>query len=235
MSQLNPRKKGSGFTEVGKEVPPATILVHCRTVVEKKDFVSTGIMTFAEGDMLEVEISDFSRFELGESVKLTVYTPAGIFVIPSTIVGKDLGSLLIINPPENQRKFAEKREFPRIDVDRSGIVASMAAGMGGRRVFEKPVPFQLKNISMGGIGFTLPSILRMDASTELEMELDLGTIIPCVAEIVRSEPEDGAIYYGARYTNVADDKLNSIRAFILREQISAHSAKKKLGEKRQFK
>jgi hypothetical protein len=235
MSKSNAKRKIPGFTEV-TEIPSASIMVHCRTVVEKKDFVSTGILTFAEGDMLEVEISDFGRFDLGENVKLTVYTPAGIYIIPSTIVGKDTGSLMIINPPENQRRFAEKREFPRIDVDRSGIVASTAAREGRRHVFDRPLPFQLKNISLSGIGFTVPADVVLDSSTEVEMELDLGTIIPCVAEIVRSERENESIYYGARYIRVADDKLNSIRAFILREQIAAYSAtKKREDRKRLFK
>lgn len=236
MSRPSPNKKTPGFTEV-KDSPSATILVHSRTVVEKKDFVSTGIMTFAEGDMLEVEISDYTRFDLGESVKLTVYTPVGIFMINSTIVGKDIGSLLIINPPENQRRFAEKREFPRIDVARSGIMASMAlSGREKRHVFEQPVPFELKNISLGGIGFNVAPDIQLDNSAEVEMELDIGLIVPCVAEIVRRESETESIYYGARYVKVADDKLNSIRAFILREQIAAHSARKKLEDrKRLFK
>lgn len=236
MSKPNPKKRSSGFTEV-KEVPPATILIHCRTVVEKKDFVSTGIMSFVEGDMLEVEISDYSKFDLGESVKLTVYTPAGIYIIPSTIVGRDIGSLMVINPPENQRRFAEKREFPRIDVERSGIVASMAASnFGKKHVFEHPVPLQLRNISLSGVGFSIPQEFMLDNSTHVEMELDIGTIIPCVAEIVRSQRENEGMYYGARYVRVPDDKLNSIRAFILREQIAAHSATKKLEDrKRLFK
>jgi c-di-GMP-binding flagellar brake protein YcgR len=234
MSKPSPNKKTPGFTEV-KDSPSATILVHSRTVVEKKDFVSTGIMTFAEGDMLEVEISDYSRFDLGESVKLTVYTPVGIFVINSTIIGKDIGSLLIINPPENQRRFAEKREFPRVDVDRSGTMASMAlSGRDKRHVFDEPVPFQLKNISLGGIGFSIASDIQLDNSAEIEMELDIGLIIPCVAEIVRRERENELVYYGARYVKVAEDKLNSIRAFILREQIAAHSATKRLEDKKRL-
>lgn len=233
----NPKKKNSKFTEVKKEMPPVTILMHCRTVVEKKDFVSTGILAYAEGDMLEVEISDYNRFELGENVKLTVYTPAGIYIIPSTIVGRDTGSLMVINPPDNQRRFAEKRAFPRVEVDREGFVASMTnVGQGKRQVFEKPMPLRLRNISLGGIGFSLPQDVALDASTEVEMELDIGTLVPCVAEIVRTQRDSEGVYYGARYTRVDDDKLNSIRAFILREQISAHSAMKKQEDrKRMFK
>ncbi|MDF2925868.1 MAG: hypothetical protein K0R57_4782 [Paenibacillaceae bacterium] len=232
----NPKRKIAGFTEVN-EVPLATILVHCRTVVEKKDFVSTGIMTFAEGDLLEVEINDYAVFNLGENVKLTVYTPIGIYIITSTIIGKDTGSLMMINPPENQRRFLDKREYPRVEVDRSGVLASLAGSLeGDRHVLSEPVPLQLRNISLSGIGFTASPGLLLDTNTHVEIELDLGTIIPCVAEIMRTERESESLYYGARYVRMADDKMNSLRAFILREQISAHYATKQIEDrKRLFK
>lgn len=236
MHSSNAKKKITGFTEV-KEVPLATVLMHCRTVVEKKDFVSTGIMTFVEGDLIEVEISDFGRFNLGESVKLTVYTPAGIYNIPSTIVGKDTGSLMVINPPENQRKFLEKREFPRVEVERNGIVASVAASSRVKpQVFNNPINLQVKNISQSGIGFVLEEGHPIVNSSLLELELDLGAIIPCSAQVVRSEQADEQMYYGAQFVRLGEDKLNSLRAFILREQISAHYAMKQRGDrKRLFK
>lgn len=235
MSRTEGKKK---FVEVVKAVPPVSILEHCRTVVEKKDFVSTGIMMTAEGDMLEVEIGDFDRFVLGENVKLTVYSPAGIYLISSTIVGKDTGSLLIINPPENQRKFEDKRKHPRIEVAKTGHLASVliAGREGSRLVLPRPVPFQIRNISMSGIGFTLPEELMLDPNTNVEMEIDVGTIIPCTAEIIRTEMAEEGVYYGARYLQVANDKLNTLRAFILREQIAAHSVTKRNQErKRMFK
>lgn len=235
MNKSNVKRKHTGFTEV-KEVPPATILVHCRTVVEKRDFVSTGIMSHVEGDMLEVEISDYTRFDLGENVKLTVYTPAGIYIIPSTIVGKDTGSLMVINPPENQRRFSEKREFPRVEVEGTGMLAAVASGEGNPQIFENPVPILLRNISLSGIGFAIAADRALDVNSQVEMELDIGTSIPCTAEIVRSQPESEYMYYGARYIRIPDDKLNSLRAFILCQQITAHSATKKLEDrKRLFK
>jgi hypothetical protein len=234
MSRSDGKKK---FINIVDALPQASIMEHCRTVVEKKDFVSTGIMSFAEGDMLEVEISDFDRFVLGESVKLTVYTPVGIYLIPSTIVGKDTGSLMMINPPENQRKFQDKRQYPRVEVAKSGHLASVL-NSGGRNslVLPKPVPFQIRNISLSGIGFTMPEEVKLDPSSNVEMEIDVGTIIPCTAEIVRTEMAEEGVYYGARYIQVAGDKLNSLRAFILREQIAAHSiTKRDSNRKRMFK
>ena len=85
------KNKDTGFKET--QEPNMSILVHCRTVVEKKDYVSTGILTYAEGDMVEVEIGDYQLFDLGTIVKLTIYTPAGIFMFNTTVIAKDEGFL----------------------------------------------------------------------------------------------------------------------------------------------
>lgn len=233
MSRFESNK--SKFVDV-KVLPPATILENCRTVVEKRDFVSTGIMSIAAGDMLEVEISDYDRFILGEQVKLNVYTPAGIYMIASTIVGKDTGSLIMINPPDNQKKFEDKRKHPRVEVTQTGLVASVIRpdGKGTLGELARPLEFQVRNISLSGIGFTLEEEIKLDPSCHVEMEIHLGTVIPCVAEIVRSEADEAGIYYGARYVRMPDEKLNSLRAFILREQIAAHSMMKRSDQKKRM-
>jgi hypothetical protein len=236
MSRVEAKKKQVGFTEV-KEVPSSTILVHCRTVVEKNGFVSTGIMTHVEGDLLEIEISDSNRFVLGENVRLTVYTPAGMYMIPSTIVGKDTGSLMMINPPENQRKFNEKRIFPRVEISRSGRLAAWKR-KGAIGIFEEAdqlMAIDIKNISLSGIGFTLPDPFRLEEHTELKLELELGSLIACTAKVIRMEKGIGSTYYGAQYMEMEDVKINSLRAFILREQITALSTSRKEANKRTFK
>jgi hypothetical protein len=236
MSRVEAKKKQVGFTEV-KEVPSSTILVHCRTVVEKNGFVSTGIMTHVEGDLLEIEISDSNRFVLGENVRLTVYTPAGMYLIPSTIVGKDTGSLMMINPPENQRKFNEKRIFPRVEISRSGKLAAWKR-KGAIGIFEEAdqlMTIDIKNISLSGIGFTLPDPFRLEEHTELKLELELGSLIACTAKVIRMEKGIGSTYYGAQYVEMEDVKINSLRAFILREQITALSTSRKEANKRTFK
>lgn len=235
MTRVDAKKKQTGFTEV-REVPSSAIMVHCRTVVEKNGFVSTGIMTHVEGDLLEIEISDSDRFTLGENVKLTVYTPAGMYLIPSTIVGKDAGSLMMINPPENQKKFNEKRSFPRVEISGTGKLAAWKRRSGAFEPANPLLAIEIKNISLSGIGFTVPDPIRLEEHTELKLELELGSLIPCTAKVVRMERGIGSFYYGAQYVELEETKLNTLRAFILREQITALStSKKEAMGKRTFK
>lgn len=220
-------KKTSEFTEV-KNIPPSTVLIHCRTVVEKKDFVSTGVLTVVEGDMLEIEIGDYKQFDLGDDVKVTIYTPVGIYIFHSTIIAKDQGALMVINPPENQRKFQEKREHPRVEVNGIGMLTAE----DGQRVPERPVQLQVKNISVSGIGFMVADDIKLPEKTMVSLELDLGTRITCTAEIVRSETSDSGVFYGAKYVNLPEDKMNSLRAYILRAQVESHAIRKQEDKKR---
>ncbi|WP_182302404.1 hypothetical protein [Cohnella cholangitidis] len=76
------------LSELDKDLLPLNVLLHCRTVVEGKNFVTTGVMTHVEGELFEVELPEFDQFELGETVKLTVYSPAGIQSMPSIVFAK---------------------------------------------------------------------------------------------------------------------------------------------------
>lgn len=94
-------------------------LVHSRTIVEKQDYVTTGISTYVEGDLLGIDLNEYKRFELGDSVQLTFYSPVGIHRLQSTIIGKDEGSIAVIFPPR-AFQFVEKRESPRVEVTAVG-------------------------------------------------------------------------------------------------------------------
>lgn len=235
----NNTAKTSEFMEV-HDIPSANVLVQCRTVVEKDGFVSTGILTAVEGDMLEVEIGDFKQFELKENVKLTVYSPAGIYIINSIIIAKDDGSLMVINPPHNQRKFQERRGHHRVDTARNGVILSIPSlgGAESREELAKPVPVVVNNISVSGIGFTVKETLVIPKSGRVEMEIDFGSQTPCAVEIVRSQEggEEGEVYYGGKFIDLPEDKLNSLRAFILKAQVEFHATNKNEDkEKRSFK
>lgn len=226
MYSTSAAKKRTVYTET-VDLPPVSVLLNCRTVVEKTGFVSTGILTMAEGDLMEVEIGDYQRFDLGENVNLTIYTPAGMFRVQTSIIAKDPGFLMVINPPENQRKFSEKREFPRVDVIRQGRLLSR----------EEPASIEMKNISLGGIGFAAHEELGLQVHGEAEVELDLGFPLTCTVQIVRTENSpEGMPIYGARYIRFQEEKYNPLRAFILRAQIETHTRRKaETSRKRTFK
>ncbi|MEW9702361.1 PilZ domain-containing protein [Paenibacillus sp. SI8] len=218
-----------------KEGNDADVLIESRAVLSKKDFVSTGVITYSLGEIMELEMPQSEAFQLGDKVKVTIYSKSGLFVFDTTVVAKDQGSVVIINPPENRKKFTEKREFPRIDVTQDGLLHSVHdLRKQNKHQFENPVVISIKNISLSGVGFTILENSIVDKIVEkhlhLDVELDLGFSMACKTEIVRKEKSESGIYYGARYIDVPDMKTNALRAFILKNQIEMYFDHKRKAE-----
>ncbi|MFD2615629.1 PilZ domain-containing protein [Paenibacillus gansuensis] len=198
----------------------ASVLLDCKTVVEKDDFVSTGVLTYAEGDIVEVEIAEYKLFKLGSPVKLTIYSPAGIHVFHSTVIARHNGAIMVINPPENKRKFRDKRESPRVPADRKGHFKSPHEST----LFSKgePVALQLKNVSLSGMGLTVFDYDRLPAGTRLDLTLDIGFTLECPVEVVRCEPLQQGFYYGVQLLDLTPEQSQGLRAFILRSQAETY-------------
>lgn len=216
--------------------PTVGILLDSRTVVEKKDFVSTGILTYAEGDIIEIEISEFKLFHLGDSVKLTVYSLGGIYTIHTNVVAKDDGAIVVLNPPENQKKFLNRREFPRIDLSNRAIIHAIGEG-GIEKIsrLDDPIQVLMDNLSLNGVGFLGPENLLTHRDLCIEMEFNIGTTVPCSVHLVRTEKREKEIFYGGQIIWIPDDKLISLRSFILRTQVeNRFKLKRKDNKKRIF-
>jgi c-di-GMP-binding flagellar brake protein YcgR len=211
----------STYVQEEKRVLSSNILLHSRAVVEKQDFVSTGFLSYAEGDLIEIEMSEYKQFDLGEPVKLTIYSPEGMFILHSTIIAKDSGFIVVINPPENQKKFLGKRKNPRVNTDKSGWIHALHSigNAENRKVLNQPISFIVNNISVSGIGFTLSEQVKLLAEEKVELEIDLHLKFPCVAEIVHSDASEAGLYYGASFVDLTLQKQNTLRAFILGIQI----------------
>jgi c-di-GMP-binding flagellar brake protein YcgR len=227
--------KDNGFKETHE--PNMSILVHCRTVVEKKDYVSTGVLTYAEGDMVEVEIGDYQLFDLGSIVKLTIYSPVGIFMFNTTVIAKEKSYLILINPPENRRKFSEKRKETRIDIDRRGFLHGIWPLLNSeKKAFEAPVAVSVNNISQSGIGFTVDGDMKLNIGEHIEIAADLGIKVLCKARIIRMEEPVAGTQYGAEIIDIPDEQTIALRAFILKSQVVHRSKlKKEEVQKRVFK
>ena len=48
------------------------VLIDSRAVLGKDDFVATGVLTYAQGDIIEIELPEYDVFQLGDKVKMTV-------------------------------------------------------------------------------------------------------------------------------------------------------------------
>ncbi|SDO63906.1 hypothetical protein SAMN04487897_11881 [Paenibacillus sp. yr247] len=229
-------KLGSGQQRMkfygSKEGYDADVMIDSKAVLSKNDFVSTGVLTYALGDIIEVELPEFDVFGLGDKVKMTVYTKSGLFVLDTTVVAKEQGSVIIINPPENRRKFTEKREFPRVDVTNEGLLFGLHdLNKRNKHQFDNPIGISIKNISVNGLGFTIVDNEMIEKiiqkHSHLEVELNLGFSMPCTMEIIRKEKLNSGFYYGASYINVPEEKTNALRGFILKNQIETYFVEKR--------
>jgi hypothetical protein len=220
-------KKEVEFSEKSN-IPSMSILVHSRTVLEKEDNVSTGILTYVEGDMMEVEMGDYQIFELGDLVKITIYTPAGIFMFHTTIIAKDNRSLVVIHPPENRKKFSEKRLHTRIELKQKGLLSGLwAEGSEEKQIFPKSLEVSVNNISQSGIGFTIDGNLKLNQGEHIEIQLDFGVKLTCKALIKRIEEPESVLFYGAELVDIPKDQMIALRAFILKSQVELHMNRKK--------
>lgn len=227
-SNLYHHKHSTSSSKIGKN--SLTNVIESKTVLEKKQFVSTGILTYIEGDIVEVEISDWQVFFLGDSLKVTIYSPLGILTFESTIVAKDIGSVIILLPPEIQKRFMDKREHPRVEVSQTGTINTAFQTATRQKAIElsSPIQFVTTDISMGGIGFVL-QIGEQDLHKfmHIEVEIELGFTLPSYLELIRKTPVEDGMFYGAKLIDTPQDKLISLRSFIMRAQVANYFKQKK--------
>src|SRR5690606_29800970 len=109
----------------------------------------------------------------------------GIYVFESTVIAKDINALIILNPPENRRKFQDKRQDPRVPVGQQGKVLSLIeAKRKTERKFTDPLPIKIDNVSMTGAGLLFSIDLPLQVQSQLHLEMDIGTLVECRTEII---------------------------------------------------
>ncbi|WP_276357803.1 PilZ domain-containing protein [Cohnella caldifontis] len=221
----------SDFRNSNGDLLPLGILLHCRTVVESQNFVTTGLMTHVEGELFEVEISEYDAFELGEKVKLTVYTPAGIQSFPSNVFAKYEGAIALIQPPEMHKRFHEKREHPRVEVKGSLRIMDIVDKDGQSKTLEEPLEVPLKNISVSGLGFQVPDMPELFRSAKLKASVALGFEFSCELEIVRREKQEDGVECGAVMRVLEPEMMRPLRALILRQQVERNVQTRKQGDR----
>jgi hypothetical protein len=218
---------GRGFEAGERDKLPLKVLLHSRTVVEKQSFVTTGVLTSVEGDLFEIELNEFSLFDLGETVKLTIYSPVGIQTIQSIIFAKYDGAIAVIQPPVLQQKFMEKREHPRVDAEGTVRVLGLIEASGGFRELAEPVEAQIRDISVSGVSFLATDASVFQRDRKLRAILEIGFEIACDIEIVRREQGTGGWICGAKMTLPDADALRPIRAYVLRQQVEKNTRLRK--------
>lgn len=201
-------------------------LLNCRTVIEGSGCVATGMLSYMEGDLIEIELPQFEHFELGEQVKVTIYSGMGIVNFFTKIIARNEGSLLLIHPPQQQQRFTDKRESPRVTIRKHGFIHSEAASQENRSAAQSGTPIHLVDISLTGVGFTMSEGEPLREGMRVEAELQLGFTLPCRLKIMHRSRHSEGVLYGASLEGLDEASIRSLRAFILREQITAYVGKK---------
>lgn len=177
-------------------------------------------MTHVEGELFEVELNEFNRFELGEPVKLTVYSPAGIQTFQSIVFAKYEGAVAVIQPPLILKKFQEKREYFRVETSGTARILRVIGSGGENKLLPEPVEAELSDISIAGVGLRVPGHPELTKATHFGAVLDLGFSLACDLEIVRRDRlEDDMYSFGMRMKLVDTEMLRPLRAFVLRQQV----------------
>ncbi|MFC4601911.1 PilZ domain-containing protein [Cohnella hongkongensis] len=206
-----------------KDLLPLNVLLHCRTVVEGKNFVTTGVMTYVEGELFEVEIPEFEQFDLGETVKLTVYSPAGIQSMSSIVFAKYEGAIALLQPPELQKRFKERREHPRVEIDGSVKRVRVLSDSGEGADVPDAESLKIHDISISGISFSGSDAPHFASKSRLRATIEIGITFDCELEIVRRERLEESILCGARMHVVEPEMLRPLRALILRQQVQKNA------------
>lgn len=204
------------------------VLLHCRTVVEKQQYVATGLLSFAEGDVVEIELDEHDVFKLGEAVKITIYSPVGIIVFNSTVIAKGAESIMILNSREISNKFGESRQFPRVMVSGSAIISG-AIGEDNRIIplNASDSSCKIDNISMGGVGFLIAKSDVLKTNIKLQMRIQLQFEFSCRVEIIRAQEADQFQYFGTKFLEFPEEVINPMRSLILKQQLDSYYQNKK--------
>jgi len=204
-----------------------TVLLDSKAVVEKKGFIATGTLTYVAGELLEIEFPQYDHFLLGEQVKIMIYAKGGIYVFESTVLAKDSGALVVLNPPENRRKFQDKRQDPRVPVQENArLLGLFEYARRTERRFSEPPNLRLDNISISGIGLLVDLDVPLHPRNQLHLEIDLGVRFECRAEIIHLSPSEGGIRCGTRIVEINDLYAKWLRSYILRSQIETYYKQK---------
>lgn len=212
----------------GRDLLPLNTLLNCRAVVESQNFVTTGLMTNVEGELFEIEVNEFNAFELGEKVKVTVYSPAGIQNFSSIVFAKYEGAIGLIQPPEVMKRFVEKRAHPRVEVEGSLRIYSIETPGGTLKTLEEPIEATLRNISVSGVGFQTLYVPEFERTARVKAAVEVGFEFTCELEIVRRELLEDNWLYGASMRVIEPEMMRPLRALILRQQVEYNIKARKI-------
>jgi hypothetical protein len=208
-----------------RELLALSVLLHCRTVVEKQksNFVTTGVMTNVDGELFEVEIHEFDQFELGETVKLMIYSPAGIQSFNAVVFAKYGGAIALLQPPDLNKRFKERREHSRIETKGKAQISHMLDQEGNEQQLTEPFLLDVHDVSLSGISFSGSAVPYLTQKMKVKGNVDIGISFNCNLEVMRQERQGNIMVCGAKMKIDDEDMMRALRALILRLQVEKNA------------
>lgn len=200
------------------------LIIGCNAMLESKESSSSGKLVFIEGDIIEMNVGNSRSYELGDSVKLVVYSPDGLLNMQTSVVARDKESVYLITPEKILQLYLKRRKQPRVNIELPALIVELYH-QHKKIELEESMEAVLSNIAMGGIGLNTPAKLMQNQVVTLSWEMEES--ITCQAKIVHQRSSANGSYYGAEFINYPKAKINLLRAFILRQQIHNRQEDKK--------
>lgn len=202
-------------------------MVGGKIVVESENQVQTGVISFLEGDLIEVKIDQPKHFNLGDPIRASIYNNTGINNFQSTVIAKVPDGLILVNPPEHQKKQLFKRQFTRVDCEVNAYIRSIImASINRKAMLSNPTPILIKNVSMGGIGFQIPKGLDLQENSAVEVEMNMPFIAVLTVDIMHKHVNEEGAFYGGQFRDFPADKISPLKAFILKKQVESRLLKR---------
>ncbi len=198
-----------------------------KIVVESENQVQTGVISFFEGDLIEVKVDQPKHFNLGDAIRASIYSNTGINNFQSTVIAKVSDGLILVNPPEHQKKQLYKRQFTRVDCEVHAYIRSIIMASINRKIMlSNPTPILIKNASLGGFGFQIPKGLDLQENSAVELELNMPFIAVLTVDIMHKAVNEEGAFYGGQFRDFPADKVSALKGFILKKQVEARLIKR---------
>ncbi len=197
-------------------------LTRSKAVVETIDAICTGMLSYMEGDIAEIEFKDGDRIHLGEVVKVTIFPPAGMQVFYSVAVVRSRNAIMVVVPPAKEEKFGEIGESLNLELNCKGRLYAKCPDVPLPQVYT----CRLKHISSNRIVFMVDKKMEI-ACSRVAVEFSSDIKLKCEAEIVSRSDEGKEICYVAVYEGLAEENAFSLKAYMLKRQIRKYYGKKK--------
>jgi hypothetical protein len=191
-----------------------------KIVVESENQVQTGVIRFFEGDLIEVQIDQPKHFNLGDAIRASIYANTGINNFQSSVIAKLPNGIVLVNPPEFQKKQLFKRQHTRVPCDLTAYIrAIIMASINRKIMLNNPTEIEVKNVSLGGVGFFIPKGLDLQENAAVEVEFNVPFHMICTIDIMHKAMQENGVFYGGQFRELPPDKLSPLKAFTLKKQV----------------